>query len=427
MVSSHCNVLFFCLLLVYPLLLATVFLKHEEASIVLQRKKRANSFLEELKTGSLERECIEEHCSLEEAREIFKDDKRAREFWVRYIDPNQCNSNPCQNGGTCTDQFQDYVCICPIDYEGKNCESGPEDRLKCIYDNGNCEHYCTDNATTIRQCSCAEGYRLASDEVSCIPEVEYPCGKIPILAKKEEGPEGRIVGGYSCPPGECPWQALMIEGAKEKCGGVLLAPSWVATAAHCLIHARHRVLTIKLGEYSRDHEDEGEQERKVAEIILHEKYIPKTRIDNDIALLRLETPVNLTDYVVPICLPQKRFAADVLNFIEYSTVSGWGRLIEGGPTSAILMQVRLRKMHKKECVQHTNFTITGNMFCAGYFDGTKDSCEGDSGGPHATKYKDTWFLTGIVSWGKGCAAKGTYGVYTNVVKYIDWLTNHMNS
>ncbi|XP_061482650.1 coagulation factor VII-like isoform X2 [Rhineura floridana] len=388
MISCHFNILFFCLLLIYPLLLTAVFLKHEEASNVLQRLKRANSFLEEIKTGSLERECLEEKCSLEEAREIFKDNTRTMEFWKHY--------------------------------------TGPEVRLKCIYNNGNCEQYCTDSPTTVRQCFCAEGYRLESDEESCIPEVDYPCGKIPILAKKKEGRQGRIIGGYTCLPGECPWQALMIDGEKAKCGGVLLAPSWVVTAAHCLDRMRRGALRIKLGEYRINHEDEGEQERRVAEIIIHEKYSSK-KVDNDIALLRLATPVNFTDYVVPICLPQPRFSADVLNFIEYSTVSGWGRLLEGGATSAVLMQVRLPKMHKKECTEHTNFNITGNMFCAGYLNGTKDSCEGDSGGPHVTEYKSTWFLTGIVSWGKGCAAIGTYGVYTNVMKYIAWLNNHMDS
>ncbi|KAF7252531.1 Coagulation factor VII [Varanus komodoensis] len=425
MVSCNYTLLFFCLLLLYPLSLAAVFLEHKEASSVLQRNKRSNSFLEELKAPSLERECLEEKCSFEEAREIFRDDKRTMDFWTTYTDPNQCDSNPCKNGGTCIDQYQTYICMCPMEYEGKNCETGPETTLKCDYENGNCEQYCVDTSIA-RRCFCAEGYRLGDNNVSCIPKVDYPCGKIPILAKKASALEGRIVGGYACPPGECPWQAIIIDGEQEKCGGVLLAESWVVTAAHCLDENRKGALRIKLGVHRVNRVEGREQESRVDKMIIHENYSAK-KVDNDIALLHLVTPMNFTDYVVPICLPEQEFAKHVLNYVKYSTVSGWGRLIEGGATSATLMRVRVPKIHSKECVQHTNFTISGNMFCAGYLNGSKDSCEGDSGGPHATEYKNTWFLTGIVSWGRGCAAVGTYGVYTRVYKYIDWLNNRMDT
>uniref|UniRef100_A0A8C3PAB4 Coagulation factor VII n=1 Tax=Chrysemys picta bellii TaxID=8478 RepID=A0A8C3PAB4_CHRPI len=102
----------------------SVFLKQEQANSLLKRQRRANSFFEELKIGSLQRECFEEVCSYEEAREIFQDVKRTMEFWQNYVDANQCDSNPCQNGGTCVDQFQAYVCLCPEEYKGKNCEKG---------------------------------------------------------------------------------------------------------------------------------------------------------------------------------------------------------------------------------------------------------------------------------------------------------------
>ncbi|XP_067419766.1 coagulation factor VII [Emydura macquarii macquarii] len=426
MVSSHYLVLLLCFLLLLSLSPAAVFLKQEQANSLLQRQRRANSLFEELKRGSLKRECIEEKCSYEEAREIFQDDKRTMEFWHTYFDANYCVSDPCQNGGTCVDEFQTYICLCPEEYKGKNCEKGPNDTQKCIYKNGHCEHYCIDSPTTIRQCFCAEDYVLASDGVSCIPQVDYPCGKIPVLAKQRASQQGRIVGGNICPPGECPWQALIIQNQVEKCGGTLLAPSWVVTAAHCLEKTDAEQLRVKLGEYRINQEDEGEQERKVSKIIIHEEYIIGDT-NHDIALLSLEAPVNLTDYVVPICLPEKRFAVSELSFIKFSTVSGWGRLIDGGAAAAVLMRVDLPRVKSHECIQDTNLNITENMFCAGDLRGTKDSCKGDSGGPHATKYNNTWFLTGIVSWGKGCATEGTYGVYTRVSKYLDWLNSHMDS
>uniref|UniRef100_A0A8C8S1R9 Coagulation factor VII n=1 Tax=Pelusios castaneus TaxID=367368 RepID=A0A8C8S1R9_9SAUR len=388
MVSRHYLVLFLCFLLLLPLSPAAVFLKQEQANSLLQRQRRANTPFEELKPGSLQRECFAEKCSYEEAREIFQDDKRTMEFWHSY--------------------------------------TGQNDTLKCIYENGQCEHYCTDSPTTIRQCFCAEGYVLASDDVSCTPQVDYPCGKIPVLAKQRASEHGRIVGGYVCRPGECPWQALILENQKQQCGGTLLSSTWVVTAAHCVEKVDQKQLQVKLGEFSINDKDEGEQERKVSEMIIHEKYI-LGGTNHDIALLRLEAPVNFTDYVVPICLPEKQFATSELNSIRFSTVSGWGRLMDGGATSDLLMRVDLPRIKTQECIQETNLNITENMFCAGDLHGTKDSCKGDSGGPHATQYKNTWFLTGIVSWGKGCAIKGTYGVYTRVSKYLEWLNSHMDS
>ncbi|KAM9020761.1 uncharacterized protein PRD47_004353 [Ara ararauna] len=424
MVSRHGVALFLCFLLLIPLSLDAVFLKKEEANSVLQRQRRANSLFEEIKLGSLERECMEEKCSFEEAREIYHDDERTKEFWHIYSDPNQCDSNPCHNGGTCDDQFQDYVCRCPVEYEGKSCEKAKADKLKCIYENGGCEQYCTDKQSEKRVCFCADDYAIASDGVSCIPQVEYPCGKIPVLAKKNATAQGRIVGGSICPPGECPWQALLIQNQEGKCGGTLLSPEWVVTAAHCLEYTHPKQLRVRLGEYSTNADEKTEQESGVARIIIHEEYTSE-QVNNDIALLRLETPVNLTDYVVPICLPEKRFAVYELSSIKFSTVSGWGRLLDGGATSSVLMRVDLPRVKTQECEKETDLNITENMFCAGDLTGVKDSCKGDSGGPHATKYKNTWFLTGIVSWGKGCAVEGSYGVYTRVSRYIEWLKKHM--
>ncbi|NXW04367.1 FA7 factor, partial [Fregetta grallaria] len=402
----------------------SVFLKQEEASSVLQRQRRANSFFEEIKLGSLERECMEEKCSFEEAREIYHDDERTVTGLTLnvFTDPNQCDSNPCQNGGSCDDQFQDYVCRCPMEYEGKSCEkvcsatTQPHGTQKTP----KVDHLLLERKTVLGE-GCTENTKASS----ALQLMKYPCGKIPVLKKKNASAQGRIVGGLICPPGECPWQALIIQNQKEKCGGTLLSPEWVVTAAHCLGHTHPKQLRVRLGEHAINYDEKTEQESGVASIIIHEGYT-NGQVNNDIALLSLETPVNLTDYVVPICLPEKQFAVYELSSIKFSTVSGWGRLLDGGATSSVLMRVDLPRVKTQECEKETELNITENMFCAGDLSGVKDSCNGDSGGPHATKYKNTWFLTGIVSWGKGCAVKGSYGVYTRVSRYIDWLKKHMD-
>lgn len=71
-------------------------------------------------------------------------------------------------------------------------------------------------------------------------------------------------------------------------------------------------------------------------------------------------------------------------------------------------------------------SLTNNMFCAGVPEGGKDSCQGDSGGPFAMADEEGRFwAAGIVSWGVDCGRQGTYGVYTTVTSYLDWITKTM--
>lgn len=102
-------------------------------------------------------------------------------------------------------------------------------------------------------------------------------------------------------------------------------------------------------------------------------------------------------------------------------VSGFGRLGEGRQPSDILQRLTIPYVSREVCMESTQLRISPNMFCAGYDKIAKDACQGDSGGPHVTSYRGTYFVTGIVSWGEGCARKGKYGVYTQVSKYIRWI------
>ncbi|XP_051869414.1 coagulation factor VII-like [Pristis pectinata] len=432
MASLYTSVLVSWVLQLFCLTHSAVFLQEGEAKSLLHRGRRSNTPFEELKKGSVERECFEEQCTREEAREVFENESRTEEFWTIYTDGNQCASNPCQNGGTCQDQLKGYQCWCTENFEGWNCEIEKTKKIKCIFENGHCEQFCSEVAHSSRECSCTEGYRLAEDGVSCISKVQYPCGKVPRMndharsgMAKERGQLSRIVDGKNAFKGESPWQIFLTNKGGFLCGAVLLSPQWVITAAHCTYDKRREDLQAVAGEHVLNEEEGTEQKRNVSEMIQHENYNPNT-VDNDIAMLKLDVPITLNDYAVPICLPEPGFAVRELRQIRFSTVSGWGKQLEAGLIANILQVLQVPIVWTSLCRQTTRYNITDNMFCAGYIEALKDTCKGDSGGPHVTKYKDTWFLTGIVSWGEGCAREGKYGIYTKVHKYFNWIGQFLN-
>ena len=143
--------------------------------------------------------------------------------------------------------------------------------------------------------------------------------------------------------------------------------------------------------------------------ILHPEYNDQT-LRNDLALLVLSTPVDTKVYV-PICLsnPDTNYTS-----LE-AMVLGWGRTQEGGEGSDILQELRMTIVQYEDCSTAMNNIYPGEQLCAGGEAG-KDSCQGDSGGP-LQRYKTeqyTWDLAGITSWGRGCANKDLYGVYTKI-------------
>ncbi|CAN9498313.1 unnamed protein product [Ophioblennius macclurei] len=415
---------------------AAVFMEQHEANSVLHRWRRANTgFLEELKKGNLERECIEEICDYEEAREVFEDDDKTRQFWLTYDRRDPCQVNPCRNNGTCVHIGTSYECQCLEGFEGRYCQTVFEDSLKCLYQNGLCEHFC-DGSGSKRRCFCADGYQLGEDGRQCVATVEFPCGQLPPPESQMDQSaafDPRVVGSNYCPKGECPWQVLLQFNGRSHCGGALIHPEWVITAAHCLHGDNLQDLTVVAGEVNLDVDDGTEQRIPATMVMLHENYTRLTG-DSDVGLVRLQHAVNLSRSALPVCLPTRDFVEQELLRTRYHSVSGWGRRTNGGnsdvtavATSPALRKMSVPLMSNTDCARWSQLKLTDNMLCAGYPEGRQESCRGDDGGPLVTAFGSTHFLTGVVGWGRGCAHPGYYGVYANMAKFVDWVDGVLKS
>ncbi|XP_078594199.1 serine proteinase stubble-like [Branchiostoma floridae x Branchiostoma japonicum] len=231
----------------------------------------------------------------------------------------------------------------------------------------------------------------------------------------------KIVGGNIAAPGSYPWQVGLlnvVHSVRPFCGGALLSENWVVTAAHCI---GDPVLVV-VGEHDVSNSPEWKETVEVKQIIVHPDYNDDT-YENDIALLKLDSPVSLNDYVQPICLPKRDFNPEG----KVVTVAGWGHTSEGGVQPPVLLQAEVLVLTAADCsASYGGNYIAKSMICTGYADGGVDTCQGDSGGPVVLFPSDEpAYVVGLVGWGTGCARPGYPGVSTRVSTYMDWIRDTM--
>lgn len=220
--------------------------------------------------------------------------------------------------------------------------------------------------------------------------------------------EQKIVGGTTATQFQNPFQvALLLKSIANNanaqfCGGTLLAPNRVVTAAHCSDFVTASQVQVLTGTRQLD----GTGTRvNVTAIAIHPNW-NATTFNNDVAVWTLA--VSQTQLLAELANQDGPVGGQML-------VTGWGDTTEGGTGSIALRAVQVPLVSAANCNDANSYNgqITDRMICAGLDAGGKDSCQGDSGGP-LTRGLNNAVLTGIVSWGVGCARPNLFGVYTRV-------------
>ena len=247
-------------------------------------------------------------------------------------------------------------------------------------------------------------------------EVEYQ----PIVSTSPSATDdndAQIVGGYF--PGiDATRHIAKLPG----CGATIIAPQWIVTAAHCAPSPGDDViygLEYWADAYQLPAEQQSGHLTQIDLVHLHPDYNAWT-LENDIAVARLATPVNLSA-ATPIALHSPPAGTELTENQEL-TVAGWGTTSSGGVSSARLKAATI--FVDTGCGQYPSSEIIDSaMFCAAA--PSTDSCQGDSGGPVVLNDDNgTTYLAGVVSWGYGCAQAAYPGVYTRVSTYTDWVESH---
>ncbi|KAF9813182.1 hypothetical protein SFRURICE_015671, partial [Spodoptera frugiperda] len=260
---------------------------------------------------------------------------------------------------------------------------------------------CADAAT---DAAADDAQNTDENELELDVELEAACPEL----------SGQIIGGRPSSIQRHPYQVSMVLNGNSFCGGFIISPDYVVTAAHCVQNTSPAAIRLRVGSTRRD---SGGRIVRVASVIVHPQY-GRPQFDNDIAVLRLARPLTFNANIRAIKLPQPRQPVPLVRL----TVTGWGLTAVGGRRiPRIMMEANVPVVPHWLCRLSYGQSLTSNMFCGGHFlIGGVSSCQGDSGGPAV--FRDTAF--GVVSFARGCALPLSPTVFTNIASLRNWIRDN---
>lgn len=258
-----------------------------------------------------------------------------------------------------------------------------------------------------------------------VQDTELTCGQ------RTERRTYRVVGGSFTSIEAQPWTAaIFTRHGQFLCGGSLITPCWVLTAAHCFegLEAGVNKYTVILGKRATNETNVSKEQKFMVEKLVTHKRYNSSNYDNDIALIKIKNKdggcAAKSATTRTVCLPPRQtqlpvgFQCSVVGYGKES-YDAWG-------FSKVLKEGHVSLLSQSQCRRKDYYGngITGNMFCAASPNWNTDACRGDSGGPLVCEVSGRMFQFGVVSWGEHCAKKNKPGVYTKVTNYNKWIAKH---